>query len=190
MPRLGMNIARAGAAPFQYFTYREEGRVFQDVGLWTHGHGQRDRPGRAGGSRRRSSRPTGCCRCSAPQPLLGRLFTKADDRPGTPETVILTAGYWRSKFGGDRSAIGRTRDARQPPARNHRRAARYVPLPRPQGVAGRALPLDRSKVFLGQFSFSALARLKPGTTMAQANADVARMLPISLADSRRSRAAT
>ena len=29
----GVNLPRAGAAPFLYFTYREEGRVFQDVGL-------------------------------------------------------------------------------------------------------------------------------------------------------------
>ena len=36
------------------------------------------------------------------QPMLGRLFSKADDAPGGPETVVLTAGYWRSKFGGDR----------------------------------------------------------------------------------------
>jgi hypothetical protein len=33
----GVNIAHAGAAPFLYFTYREEGRVFQDVGLWNTG---------------------------------------------------------------------------------------------------------------------------------------------------------
>ena len=33
----GLNIPRAGAAPFLYFTYREEGRVFQDVGLWNTG---------------------------------------------------------------------------------------------------------------------------------------------------------
>src|SRR5947207_10634841 len=33
----GVNLPRAGAAPFQYFTYREEGRVFQDVGLWNTG---------------------------------------------------------------------------------------------------------------------------------------------------------
>ena len=39
---------------------------------------------------------------------------------------------------------------------------------------------DRSKVFLGQFSYSAIARLKPGTSIAQASADVARMIPISL----------
>src|SRR5688500_6572678 len=33
----GVNLPQAGAAPFQYFTYREEGRVFQDVGLWNTG---------------------------------------------------------------------------------------------------------------------------------------------------------
>ena len=39
---------------------------------------------------------------------------------------------------------------------------------------------DRSKVFLGQFSYSAIARLKPGISIDQASADLARMIPISL----------
>ena len=33
----GVNMPHAGAAPFLYFTYREDGRVFQDVGLWNTG---------------------------------------------------------------------------------------------------------------------------------------------------------
>ena len=33
----GFDIARAGAAPFLYFTYREEGRAFEDVALWNTG---------------------------------------------------------------------------------------------------------------------------------------------------------
>jgi predicted permease len=39
---------------------------------------------------------------------------------------------------------------------------------------------DRSRIFLGNFSFQGLARLKPGVTIEQANADVTRMLPIWL----------
>ena len=31
----GVNLHRTGSAPFLYFTYREDGRVFQDVGMWT-----------------------------------------------------------------------------------------------------------------------------------------------------------
>lgn len=32
-----MKIEHAGAAPFLYFTYREDGHVFQDVGMWNVG---------------------------------------------------------------------------------------------------------------------------------------------------------
>ncbi len=39
---------------------------------------------------------------------------------------------------------------------------------------------DRSKIFLGNFSYQGIARLKPGVTLEQANADVARMMPIWL----------
>ena len=38
--------------------------------------------------------------------------------------------------------------------------------------------IDRSKVFIGNFSFQGLARLKPGVTIDQANADIARMIPL------------
>ena len=41
-------------------------------------------------------------------PALGRLFTRQDDSPGAPETVLLSYGYWQKKFGGDRSVIGRS----------------------------------------------------------------------------------
>jgi predicted permease len=40
------------------------------------------------------------------------------------------------------------------------------------------MQLDRAKVIVGNFSYRAIARLKPGATLAQANADVARMLPM------------
>ena len=39
---------------------------------------------------------------------------------------------------------------------------------------------DRNKTKLGNFSYSALARLKPGVTMQQASTDMARLLPISV----------
>ena len=40
------------------------------------------------------------------------------------------------------------------------------------------LQFDRAKIFVGNFSYDGLARLKPGVTWQQANADVARMMPI------------
>ncbi len=175
----GVNLPRAGAAPFQYFTYREDGRVFQDVGLWN--------PGTVSvtGLAEPEEAPAlfvteAVLPMLGVQPMLGRVFSKADDTPGSPETVVLTWGYWRSKFGADRAAIGRTLMLDSRPREiigvlpeTFRFLDRKVSLVVPYRF-------DRSKVFLGQFSFSALARLKPGATIDQASADVARMIPISL----------
>src|SRR5262249_17073732 len=41
------------------------------------------------------------------------------------------------------------------------------------------LKLNREKTYLGNFGYWGIARLKPGVTLQQANADVARMLPIA-----------
>jgi hypothetical protein len=35
------------------------------------------------------------------QPERGRLFSKRDDLPDAPKTVLLTYGYWQRHFGGD-----------------------------------------------------------------------------------------
>ena len=42
------------------------------------------------------------------------------------------------------------------------------------------LQFDRTRQFLGGFDYPGIARLKPGVTIEQANADVARMIPIAL----------
>src|SRR5687767_14188252 len=176
---LGVNLESAGAAPFQYFTYREEGRVFQDVGLW--GTGTVSVTGLAEPEEVPALFVTdGVLPMLGAQPMLGRVFSRADDTPATPETVVLTAGYWRSKFGGDQAVIGRTLtlDGRQRQIigvlpENFRFLDRRVSLVVPYRM-------DRSKVFLGQFSYTAIARLKPGVTLQQANADAARLVPVSL----------
>ena len=41
-------------------------------------------------------------------PALGRLFTRRDDSAGAPKTVLISYAYWQKKFGGDRSAVGRS----------------------------------------------------------------------------------
>jgi predicted permease len=114
------------------------------------------------------------------EPELGRWFSKKDAAPGSPLTMILMQGWWQKRFGGDRSVIGRhivvdgfsVQVIGVMPA--HFRFLDQNPaflLP---------LQLDRNKAFLGQFSFPGIARLKPGVTIEQASADIARMIPIAL----------
>ena len=40
-------------------------------------------------------------------PALGRNFTQQDDVPNAPRVVMLSDGFWRTRLGGDPSAVGR-----------------------------------------------------------------------------------
>jgi predicted permease len=173
----GVNIKRLPASPSVYFVYREENSVFQDIGL---SDGDTvNVTGLAEPERVQSLNVTdGVLPLLGVQPILGRSFSRRDDSPGSPETVMLSYGYWQRKFAGDRSAIGRRIEIDGKPREvigvlpaSFRFLDRRVDMLLPFGF-------DRNKVHLGNFSYAALARLKPGVTVAQANADAARMLPV------------
>jgi len=174
----GVNITDLNSAPFLYFTYREEGRTFQDVGLWT--EGAASVTGLAEPERVTVLRVTdGVIPILGVAPLLGRSFSRQDDQAGSPPTVILSHGYWQSKLGGDPAAVGKRLTIDGEPREVigvMPRDFRFLDL-----KYALILPLrfDRAKVTLGNFSYQSVARLKPGATIAQADADVARLLPIS-----------
>ena len=166
-------------APTMFFTYREESHAFQEFGLWSNddasitGVGEPEQV-------QALDVTYGILQALNVQPILGRWFSQADDTPGTPETVMLTYGYWQRRFGGNPSAVGRTFTVDSKP-----RTVIGV-MPRDfrflNAKADVILPLrfERNKEFLGNFSYQGIARLKAGITLQQANADVARMLGIWL----------
>jgi len=111
-------------------------------------------------------------------PMLGRWFNRTDDAPGSPDTVILTYGYWQRKFGSDRSVVGRTITADGKPRQIvgvMSKNFQFLDWETPALIL--PLTLDRNKTTLGEFSYEGIARLKPGTTLAAANSDVARLIP-------------
>jgi predicted permease len=172
-------MQEVNASPATYFTFREESRTFQDIGLWRYdsvnitGTGEPEQIDAL-------DITDGLLPILGGQPIRGRWFTHKDDSPGSPKTVILAYGYWQRKFGGDPSVVGRRivvdGEASEiigilPPGFRFMNSTAALIEP---------LQLDRAKVFIGNFSYRAVARLKPGVTLAQANADVARMLPMML----------
>jgi predicted permease len=42
------------------------------------------------------------------EPLFGRAFTEAEDRPGGPNVAVLANALWRNRYGGDPSILDRT----------------------------------------------------------------------------------
>ncbi|HEV2418392.1 MAG TPA: ABC transporter permease, partial [Terriglobia bacterium] len=175
----GMNIKDLNPSPAIYFVFRDQNRAFQDLGLYmgvsrnVTGNGE---PERVEGL----DVTYGFLPTLGVRPLLGRSFTRADDAPGSAATVMLTYGYWWRKFGGDRTVIGKTItvDGKQ------RLIIGVLPQKFQFGGSDLALliplQMDRAKQFLGGFAWYGIARLKPEVTLAQADADVARMLPIYL----------
>src|SRR5260370_1163679 len=174
-PRL--NLKDLEASPSDYFTFREESRTFQEFGLWTGGTAAVT--GRAAPGQVRCLFVTqGTLNALGVRPALGRWFTASDDDPASPETVILTYGYLQRQFGGDPSAVNGqlTINGKITSVAGVMPQSFHFLDEKPDLL----LPMrfDRAKVHLGNFSYRGIARLKPGVTMAQANADVARMLPI------------
>ncbi len=85
----GIGLGRTGAAPSFYFTYRDENRSFQDIGMWR--SDTVSLTGLAEPEEVQSLDVTdGVLPVLGVQPALGRLFSRTDDSPGSPETVILT----------------------------------------------------------------------------------------------------
>jgi hypothetical protein len=175
----GVNFPDADPAPFLYFTYREQGRSFQSIGLYSWDF--RTITGLA------EPEEAQCLNVTAEvlpmlgmQPTLGRWFSEKDDAPGSPPTMVLMHGWWQARFGGDRSVLGRqivvngiSREVIGVMPADFRLLDRDAAFLLP-------LQFDRNKAFLGQFDYPGIARLKPGVTIEQASADIARMIPIAL----------
>ena len=174
-----VNLPELNMSPFLYFTYRDQNRTLQDIGMWD--TESSTVTGLAEPERVDTLQVTdGVLPLLGVPPEIGRWFSRQDDSPGSPETAMLMYGYWQLRFGGDRSVIGRRlmldgvahEIIGVMPERFHFldfKPSLIIPM-----------RLDRAKTFLGGFSNQGLARLKPGVTIAQASADVSRMIPIAM----------
>jgi predicted permease len=118
-------------------------------------------------------------------PILGRLFTRADDHPGASPVVILSNSFWQSTFGSSPDILGKSI--------NLNGAAYTVIGVLPPGFSFYGIDRDAFTP-IGQWtdpsfldrrvdmSAHAIGRLKPGVTLAQARGDmdaIARNLAIA-----------
>jgi predicted permease len=111
-------------------------------------------------------------------PEAGRWLSAEDQVPRGPQRVMLSYGYWQRRFGGDRGVIGRNVMIDSRPNEIVGVMPKGFRLVDTEFDLIEALQFDRSKLILAGFGYHGIARRKPGVTMAQANADLTRMLPI------------
>ena len=181
----GLNLS-----PSMYLTYNENNRVFESLGVWVSTNGTASvaepEPIRAIGV------SDGVLQTLGAPPAAGRWLL-AEDQTGAirpPPSVyraytkvMLSYEYWQRRFGGDRSVVGRTVIVDTRPKEIVGVLPRGFRIGNADADMIFPLCFDRERITLasagaGGFTYQGIARLRPGVTIAQANADLARMIPI------------
>ena len=176
----------AGLANFQkglplsasmYFTFSENNRTFQSLGAWL-----AQKANVTGLARPEEVNivlvTDGVLQTLGVPPFAGRELTAADQIPNGPKNVMLSYGYWQRRFGGDRSVIGRTIVI------DSQVRAIVGVMPRGFRVVDHDFDVlvpfafERDKQTLAGFGLQGIGRLKPGVTISEANADIARLIPV------------
>src|SRR6266850_5636522 len=169
-------VPRAGLSPGDYADWCKQARSFSEMAgyaeisqgfnLTGEGEPQRVQAGYASSS---------LLPMLGVRAVAGRLFTPEEDRAGNAPVVLLSHRLWLSRFGGDPSVAGRTI------ALDNQRYTVAGVLP----SGFRLLPWADVWMPIGQFNddltehvhhaFVAIARLKPGVTLAQARDEIGRL---------------
>jgi putative ABC transport system permease protein len=111
--------------------------------------------------------------------LLGRSFRPEEDAPGADRVLVLSHGLWLRRFGGDPGVVGRSVQLNGasyavagvlPPGFRPLRANADTPVPEMYAPLGYAL--GQGNACRGCQHLQAFARLKPGVSVAQAQAEL------------------
>ncbi len=113
------------------------------------------------------------------KPQLGRVFTQQDSVPGFIEAVVISDGFWRRNYGSDPKIIGRTMRLDNdlytiigvmPPGFRHPGRTLQTDVEVWCAAGYNALPFPVPAVRSIRMIPGAIGRLKPGVTVAQAQA--------------------
>jgi putative ABC transport system permease protein len=106
--------------------------------------------------------------------MLGRLFQDSDDKPGGPNLVILSFGLWQRRFGSRDGVVGEIVRLDGQPYTVIGVMPRGFAFPNSETEAWTrtgVVPVQREKNVISLMMFSAIARLRPGVTPKQAEAE-------------------
>ncbi len=177
----GIGILQDWPSPGQYHDILSQNRVFDDSALVTGSSfilTDREKAIKVGGMEATSS----LLPMLGAKPMLGRLFLPEEDRPGAPQTVVLTYGLWQQAFASDSHILGQNVTLN-----GHLHTVVGV-LPASFRLDHEVIPtvggISKPEFFMppsdeardatnyGSENFNILARLKPGVSVKQAQADI------------------
>jgi len=160
-----------------FLTFSEHSRSFQSVGLYT-----KDLNNITGLDHPEEAHvilaADGLLETLGVQPLIGNWLPRQDYLPKAHGHILLSYDYWQRQFGGSPAVLGRVLHIEGSPyeiagimPRNFRVVDQSFDLIAP-------FPLDPAQQKLAGFGYHGIARLRPGVTIPQANADITRLLGV------------
>ncbi len=160
-----------------YFTFARHNQTFQSIGVWSTGTAS------VTGFAQPEQVKTALISDGVLQTLnvpaaAGQWLTAADQDPHGTRRLMISYGYWQRRFGGDPSAVGRSLLVDSRPIQIAGVMPRGFKLVNDDFDLLAPLALDPVKQNLSGFGFRSIARLRPGITLAQANADIARLINV------------
>lgn len=178
-PGLAMVSGGLRLSPSMLVTYQDQNRSFEHIGVWQPGAASVTGLGEPEQVRTMWV-SDGVLEALAVPPLIGRWLDESDQDPNGSLRVMLAYGYWQRRFGGDTGVIGRKVTVSG--------ASAEIVGVMPKGFRVLDNPADlilpqrfqRTGLIPPPFCCTGLARLKPGVSIEQADADLQRLLPIWL----------
>jgi putative ABC transport system permease protein len=177
LPKLGWSLLNV--SPAEFLDYKEENEVFSEIAAFTSlnlnltGQGEPERVQAARVS-------VSLFPLLGVEPAIGRAFLPGEDQAGKEMVVILSHGLWQRRFGSDPSIVGKT-------IRLDDRSylALGVMPPRFQFPYAKTSFIEPAELWIplaltdqernnraGSFDYGVIGRLKPGTTLPQAQANI------------------
>jgi len=162
------------ADPPSFKFWRDQNRVFEEMGAWADetGTGYHNVSGPEGPERVAGKQASaGFFRLLGVTPVLGRTFSPAEDREGGTRAAIISYALWQDRYGGNPQVLGKpiTLDGKDNTIVGVLPAGFHFSTTPEQVWLPLATSLDSGQ---GGYFLNVIARLKPGVTLAQAQADM------------------
>jgi putative ABC transport system permease protein len=173
-----INLLKATQTPSTWLTYQRLARTIEGIGVYQESAANVGRIGGSGEAQRVASAWVSHDLIPLMQvpPLSGRAFRQEEDVPNGPKVVMIAEDFWRTKFGADPAIVGKTMDI----GGTSREIVGVMParFRFPTSETQLWLPAQLARDGYGEgFSWNAIARLKPGVTIEEAQRDFAAVLP-------------
>ena len=111
------------------------------------------------------------------KPMLGRTFTDSEDVKDGAQVAVISEGFWRTRFGGDRNVIGKKIALFERPTEIIGVMPSSFTFPNAKTKIWVPRRIDPKDPYPGGFNHEGIARLKPGVTIQEAERDFATVLP-------------